>query len=279
MTRRERTPAPIAAVSRTLAILERLADARQGLTMMDVSNDLGISPSVTFRIMASLLTEGFVVREPTTERYQLSFRLPMLGYRYVETQGFPDFCQPVLQQLANETSELVEMSLVQGDQIRVVAKAEGGQRVRVHPLMGQALPLHAAAAGKAWVAHLPESDALALVLQRGLTSLTEHTITDVDEFRRAMQAIRSQGYALSVEELMLDVISLAVPILANKGKKRTTVGTVAVVAPIYRQGRDDFLKMVPMVRSAVEILERTWPADLFVGDVGIHKDGSTAKRE
>ena len=126
VTPRERIPAPIAAVSRTLAILERLADARQGLTMMDVSNDLGISPSVTFRIMASLLAEGFVIREPTTERYQLSFRLPMLGYRYVETLGFPDFCQPVLQQLANETSELVEMSLVQGDQIRVVAKAEGG---------------------------------------------------------------------------------------------------------------------------------------------------------
>ena len=247
--------------------------------MMDVSNDLGISPSVTFRIMASLLAEGFVIREPTTERYQLSFRLPMLGYRYVETLGFPDFCQPVLQQLANETSELVEMSLVQGDQIRVVAKAEGGQRVRVHPLMGQALPLHATAAGKAWVAHLPESEALALVLERGLSGLTEHTITDVDEFRRAMKTIRSEGYALSVEELMTDVISLAVPILANKGNKQTTVGTVAVVAPTYRKDRGDFLEMLPNVRNAVEILERTWPAELFVGDAGLHSDGSTARRE
>ena len=87
--------------------------------------------------------------------------------------------------------------------------------------MGQALPLHATAAGKAWVAHLPESEALALVLERGLSGLTEHTITTSTSSGAAMKTIRSEGYALSVEELMTDVISLAVPILANKGNKQT----------------------------------------------------------
>src|SRR5207245_2323478 len=67
----------------------------------------------------------FVRRDTATGHFHLSCRLLALAFAYAERVGIPGLCAPILQALANETGELVQLAVVEGGCVLFVAKAEG----------------------------------------------------------------------------------------------------------------------------------------------------------
>jgi DNA-binding IclR family transcriptional regulator len=66
--------------------------------------------------------------------------------------------------------------------------------------LGHAVPLHATSTGKAFLAALPAAELDAL-LRAPLRRFTETTITDPEELRAELDAVRARGYADSRGEL------------------------------------------------------------------------------
>ena len=56
------------------------------------------------------------------------------------------------------------------------------------------------------------------VISKGLTSYSAKTITVPEKLRKLLKIIRSQGYAVSQEELHEGGVSIAAPVKNNKGK-------------------------------------------------------------
>ena len=66
-------PAPT--VAKTMAVLEALGGSQAGLTQAEVVQQTGCSVNLVFRVLATLVTLGYVRREDGTRRYVLSGRL------------------------------------------------------------------------------------------------------------------------------------------------------------------------------------------------------------
>jgi len=218
------------------------------------------------KILATLAREGFVRQDPLTARFHLGWRLLALAFGHAERVGLPALCLPVLQALADDTDELVQLAVVEGDQLMFVAKAEGpGQQMRMLPLVGLVAPAHATAAGKIWLAHLPEAETLTVLARQGLRRLTPRTITSRGKLLAQLREARVRGYAIVDEELVEGGRAAAAPILAA-GR---VVGAVAVSGPTFRLSLAKLHRIAPRMRRAAAQLGAVWPPRVTVRDFGL----------
>ncbi len=252
-----------------MAILETLAGEPSGLSFSEIVARLGIEKSTVSRILGTLERDGYVIRDVVTNVYRLGLKAVAIVLRYMDSIGFYDLCMPVLREVAEKTGELVQLAIVERDTVRYVAKVEGTQRIRLLSLLGREAVLHAASAGKVWLASLPEEMALKLVLKSGLSALTEKTICSLDRFREELTRVREHGYATVEEELILGVNAVGVPIRVARGKERV-VGAIVLSGPAYRLPRGRLVEVAPLLAEAAERVAEVWAPDFSpraAGDV------------
>jgi DNA-binding IclR family transcriptional regulator len=242
--------------------LEVLAESTAGVSVLKLANTLGIGKSIASRMLASLLDQGYVVREPETDRYHLSLKLTAIALRHAHRMGFPAVCQPILRKLSEDTRELVQLSAVEGSHLIVVASAQAKHGLSIRSNLGIRVSLHATASGKAWLAALPKDQAVALALRNRLTALTPKSIASVEDLISELDVVRRKGYALAEGEFLEDVNAIAVSI--GKARFGFVVGALAVSAPASRQPRAHLIRLAAMVQAAAMEIETVWPFDVIV---------------
>jgi IclR family transcriptional regulator, acetate operon repressor len=258
--------ARVASVARAMHVLEAFAGEPEGVPLSRLAARLGYGKASLSKILATLVREGFVRQDPPTGRFHLGWRLLALAFGHAERVGLPALCLPILQAVADDTDELVQLAVVEGDQLLFVAKAEGpGQQMRMLPLLGVAPPVHATASGKVWLAHLPEAEALAIVRRHGLPRLTPRTLTSRAKLVAQLRATRARGYAIVDEELVEGGRAAAAPVLAA-GRP---VGAVAVSGPTFRLSVAGLHRLAPRLKRAAAELAAVWPARTTARDFGL----------
>lgn len=261
--------AHVASVARAMRVLEAFAGHPEGLALSGLAADLGYGKASLSKILGTLEREGFVRQDPLTDRFLLTSRLLALAFGHAERVGVAALCLPVLQALADETDELAQLAVVERDEVWYVAKAEGrGRQIRMLPLVGTAAPVHATAAGKAWLASLPEGAAAARLTRQGLARFTPRTITARVRLLRELGEVRRSGYAIVDEELVEGGRAVAAAIACG-GR---VVGAVALSGPSFRLSVDDLRRLAPRVRRAAAELGATWPLHVTARDFGLGLD-------
>ncbi|HKX10388.1 MAG TPA: IclR family transcriptional regulator, partial [Stellaceae bacterium] len=203
----------VAAIDRCLGLLEALTPEPEGLPLGDLADRLDLPKSATHRMLATLTQHGYVRQDPATQAYVLSLKLALLAFRYLDARRLPDAAQSVLDRLARETGEYCRLAVVEGEELVWIARAQGAsQGLRYDPDMGQDVVLHATATGKAWLATLPEEEALRLVCARGFHApphAGKRVVAGVSGLRQHLAETRQRGYALAIEEGEVGIIALA----------------------------------------------------------------------
>jgi IclR family transcriptional regulator, acetate operon repressor len=251
--------APVPTVARILDVLELLADAPTGVTVLELAHELAVHKSVSSRILATLLQRGYVVRDEGSDRHELSLKFFALASRNTNRMGFPAFCQPTLQALADEIEELVQLSVVEREGLVVTAFAQTPDRRRlaVWPALGTVLAPHASASGKVWLASMPDDQAVAIALRHGLAPLTASTITTLDRLVHELERTRVQGYGIAENEWIDDISAIAFGIGQNRFGG--VVGAITLSAPTARTSRARLVEIASRVQRAAADLETIWP--------------------
>ena len=123
---------------------------------------------------------------------------------------------------------------------------EADRPVRIVSPLGEALPLHCTAAGKALLAFEPD-DALRMLLPDSLPRFTERT-AERQALVQQLRNVAAAGYAVDTGEHLEDVRAVAAPV---RDYTRTVVGTLAVVGPAYRLPPERIEKeLAPLVVKA-----------------------------
>lgn len=237
----------ISAVSHAVNILRLLSRNAQGLTANDLIQRLRMEKSVASRVLATLEADGLVTRS-SESRYTLSLGFLSLTIGYLEKVELSTLCLSKLNELAQRTGETVMLAVVEGHTMVYVAKAEGGDDVRVVPPVGDAVVLHASSVGKAWLASLNEEQALQIAIKAGLRAVTPQTITTVDGLRAELRKVRERGYATVRDELISGASSVGVAVHDDLLNKVT--GALVLVAPSYRLPEEKFAGIATILSEA-----------------------------
>ena len=253
---------------RALLVLEHLTGHPDGLGLTDICEALALPKSIGHRLLALLIESGYAVQHPQSGRYALTLKITMLGLRHYVRSGLDDLAQPILDQLASETGELARLAVVEGERLIWVAKAQGARSgLRYDPGLdhdtGHDVVLHATATGKAWLATLPEVDALRIVAASNMQTPPIHgrnIAKNLDAFQQKLQATRLMGYGIALDEGEPGTAAVAVAVVdAHGAGTGSTVGTLSLAGPMMRFGEERRALYAACLAKASEELGNIWP--------------------
>lgn len=253
----------IAAVERAFKLLEALADQADGADLTVLAERLDLPVSATHRLLASLAERGFVAQDAQSGAYGLTLKLSQLAFRNLDLRGLPDAGQIVLDELARATREYCRLAVVEAGNLTWIARAQGATAgLRYEPPMGMGPVLHATATGKAWLASLPEQDALRIVCARGFDTdgrTGPNALGDVDALRRHLAETRSRGYALAVEEGEIGTVAMATTFNAGPDAGTPVAGTLSVAGPLPRMDQTRRTEIAAALAVAARDMAAIWP--------------------
>ena len=153
---------------RTLGILELLAKHAEGLELASIADKLGIPRSAVHRLLSDLVLSGYVRQIREHGDYMLSTKLVSLGLTFLSNSGIVDIAQPLLNRLAEISGELVRLSVVDGERLTWVARAQGArQGLRYDPDMGADARFSCSSSGWAFMSTFNNDEVIKKVSTQG----------------------------------------------------------------------------------------------------------------
>jgi IclR family transcriptional regulator, KDG regulon repressor len=236
----------INSLARGLQIVQLLAQADGPLGVTQIGERLGVDPSTSYRLLATLERHGFVQQEPSTKKYGLGFGVLQIASALLRRLNLAAIASPHLRALAAESGEGAHVAVRDATRAVFVARESATGVLRVEAPVGSSEPVHCTAAGKALLLDMNEADLAQLFGGRPLERYTPQTITDLDLLVLELQRSRDRGYAFDDEELHPGVRCLAAPVRDHVGR---IVASLGLSAPATRLTRDRIPALVAAVRQ------------------------------
>ncbi|MEN3150833.1 IclR family transcriptional regulator [Neorhizobium sp. IRAMC:178] len=242
--------------SRGIAILELLTGHPWGLSVTEIADQLAIPAAATVRVLSSLVASGYVHGSGKDGYYRLSPKLPALGLAFLGASGVTDLVQPILDDLAKKTGELVRIAIISTDKLTWVAKSQGARSGLLYdPEAAADVYLPASANGQAWLCCLPDAEIRRLVNDQdinrpGFGSGAPQTFA---ELMKAIEIARQQGYASVRDSYAVGTSAMAIPIMRRT--TRRPIGTLSVAGPTMRMTEARMREIFPWLQSSAKELE------------------------
>ena len=217
-------------VLNTLRVLEEVA-SRQPIGVGELARALDMPKSSVQRALVTLHTAGWI-RPASGEvtRWVLTTKALAVGGRASGDLDLRGAALPVMEDLRRHTEETIHLTVAEGGKMVLIERLETDKPVRTSMALGHALPVHASANGKAVLAN-SSPEVINQLLADDLPRYTDTTVTDPDQLRAELAAIRGRGFAVNRGEWRSDVGCVAAAVMGGHEKP---IATLSVNIPISR---------------------------------------------
>lgn len=246
----------IPVIDRMMDVLALLEKRNNGASIRELVDHLGLPRTTVYRILNTLHFHDVVRRTPDGA-YRLGPRLLALAARTLpdaEDYDLAALSRPHLEALAEKTGEGCKVSILDGSAVLVVAAVQGTREYALTVVPGQHQPLHAGAASKMLIAHVPKDELDALLGDGELVRYSAKTLTDRKRLAAELARIRREGWSEDRGEYSPSILAYAAPIRDCSGK------VVAALSVPFLQGSSP--EHMEVIRVAVIAVAGAIAADL-----------------
>lgn len=248
VTRGGRASAAGSALEKSLRILEAVAAPGGPHRLADLTIAAAVPKSSTFRILASLIEQGFV-RPEEGSRYGVGARLR--GLSALVRGGEPASVEEILRELRRATGQTVHLALHSGETITYIRKLESDQPFRTASRVGMRMPLHTTAIGKSVLAGLTTEEVRELIAATGLPGRTPGSLTTERALLTELDLVRARGFAVDDEENEPTIRCVGAAIEGPDGRP---IGGVSVTTVTFLVSREEIEAYAPALRAATAAL-------------------------
>lgn len=222
----------VQSLDRMIQILEELALHRDGCGVTTLSNLTGLHKSTVHRLLNTLMSRGYILKNSENDKYSLGMRILYLSSAILDRMDIRTVAKPFLEELCRSTDEVIHLSTLDGTEAVYIDKVESPNKsVRMYSQIGKRVPLHCTGVGKILLAWLPDKDVEYLLGLKGMYAYTKNTITNIEDMKKHLAEIRKKGYAFDELEHEEEIRCVAAPIFDMSGK---VVASVSVSGPVMR---------------------------------------------
>ena len=242
---------PIRALIRGLEALAVL-NRREGATVSEVTSEIKLPRTTTYRILETLCQAGYVYRDSTDDRYRLTVMVRALADGFDDEAWVTEIARPAINDLCKEIVWPISLSSPSGTSMLVRDTTDHVSPLAVERLSaGFRIPLLTTATGRAYLAFCsPEQrDCLLEILSRSSRE-EDRLAKSRAEVDRILEEAREQGYAMaSRTRRVSEQVALAVPVLIED----RVIATVAVrYAASAVPARTAVERFVPKLRDTAQ---------------------------
>jgi IclR family transcriptional regulator, pca regulon regulatory protein len=212
----EGNPDFVLSLARGLSVIEAFEGHTEGQTVADISRSTGLSRAAARRSLITLQLLGYV--ESSGRTYRLKTRVLTLGFSYLSSNSLPAIVQPTLEHITELVHESSSLGVLEGEQVVYIGRSTAKRVMSVGLSVGSRLPAYCTSLGRVLLAALPEAELAAYLQVTHVKALTPKTITDKQLLGDIIRSVRSDGFAITDEELELGLRSIAVPVKTHQNK-------------------------------------------------------------
>jgi DNA-binding IclR family transcriptional regulator len=232
---RERQPAVersgVQSIRRAFSILEEVAREGKGISLADLSKNVGLHNSTTFHLVRTMTSLGYIRQVKSTKHYGVGPALFTLAAGGRDEIELVNLGNQVLEELAAVTGECAHLAVLSGSDVVTLARAAGAGSLQVNDRIGIVRPAHATALGKVLLSALPREQLSGLLRGYALQRYTPKTIVDPEALLSEIDEARNTGIAYDERELDLEMRCVAAAVRAKTGLITAAIG---ISAPIWR---------------------------------------------
>jgi DNA-binding IclR family transcriptional regulator len=234
----------IRVLDRAIRILELLSDGKPR-THLEVSEGIGLSPSTTFRLLATLCYYNYTKRDEHSNQYSLGLACLELARAYQGSNDLRRVAIPELEALRDDIKETVHLCVLDQMEIVYLEKLSGLHAIGImSSRIGGRSPAHCTGVGKVLLAYTKPEVVRGYFQEHGLARFTDTTITNLEALENELSAIRENGYGFDHGEHEHEVRCVATPIFDISGE---AVAALSISGP-----RD---RMEPLHEN-IELIEK-----------------------
>jgi DNA-binding IclR family transcriptional regulator len=250
----------VKSAERVLDLLEVLGRRGGGMTFGMLQSAMQIPKSSLHALLEVATARGYVDFADGTRLYTLGIKAWESSQAYLQQHDLLREARTVMERIAAETRETVQIAKLDGIENIYLAKADSTYPLRLQSEIGTRLLAHATGLGKALLACLPMDEVQSRFAGIRLPRMTANTITDMDKLVEELTATRVRGFGIDNEEYTPGVFCVAVPVRDNNDDAaiamsisvpvlRTTLGKLAQGLSLLATGSLEISRRAGSTRS------------------------------
>jgi DNA-binding IclR family transcriptional regulator len=202
------------ALEKAIDIIELLADEESGLTVSEISQQLGRRMSELFRIIIVMERRGWLQKDLDSARYSVTYHVLQLAHRGTPAKSLSVAAAPVMSTLSTRISQSCHLVVRTGTQGLVILREENAQRhANLSVRLGAVIELPASCSGHVLLAHLEATEREALLdtvkRPRGMSRASLDAL---------LARVRKRGYEMHRSPMTAGVTDISYPIRGFDGK-------------------------------------------------------------
>jgi DNA-binding IclR family transcriptional regulator len=205
----------LTSLDKSLKVLDALTKSPQGLTVAQLSAELGFPSSTIHHMLSTFREHDYVAQNTETKKYLLGFKFLTVGSVILDNLDVRRVSYHHLRKLQQQIREAVHLSILRDGQVTYIDKVQQTDGLGLATFVGFSTDPHAAAGGKILLCELPAEKVRAIYRKRPLKKYGKNTITNMDVLLAELENVRKQGYAIDDEEYYEGVRCVAAPIRAG----------------------------------------------------------------
>ncbi|MBU8848164.1 MAG: IclR family transcriptional regulator [Desulfobacterales bacterium] len=199
-------------LEKCVQILMCMADNREPMTLNALIQKTGLKKTTTYRLLQALTSLQLLEKIPATKQYSLGPKLIYFGVTALGNLNLHKISLPVMTKLRDETGETVNLSILKGSEIIILARIRSDHLFNITLSVGSRLPVNCTSQGKAILAYMDDERANEIMANCTFDKKTEKTIVSIPALKNELELVREKGYAINDEELEKGLRAVAAPI-------------------------------------------------------------------
>ena len=240
---------------KSMNLLVCLAEAP--LSVVDLSEKTGVTKPTVYRILNTLESGGFVVRDSKHRKYVLGPALIGLGRATRNSGELITHVRPSLRELREKYNETVNLGVLSHGKVIYLDTLESAQKIRVTVPMTIKNNAHTTALGRTILAAMPEESALKIIDEVYADLDSPNAFQSQKKFISTIRSSRAMGYAIDNGDDALGYRCIAAPILNSSG---APIAAISISAPTSRLSPDKFEEIGKDLISVCSALKKKIPS-------------------
>lgn len=235
-----------------LQLLRIYATGVASVTVQEAAEQLDVTRAASRRILLTLEKLGYVRQDG--RQFSPTPKVMDLGYAYFASLSLPRLVRPVMQDVSRALGETCSLGVLDREHVVFLAREEAPKLLKLDLTIGSRLPAYAHSLGRALLSTL-DDEALDQYLENAeLKRLTPYTTVSKTALRKLIRQVRSDGYSISVSELVDGFAGVAVPLRNHEGK---VVAGLSVSMVLGARSPDELRRqhLPALQRAAATILD------------------------
>ncbi len=223
----------INSLARGLAVLRAFSRDRPEMTLSEVAATAELSPAVARRCLHTLEHLGYVGRRG--KLFLLRPEVMTFASAYLESMNLEEVVRPHLQEVRDRTGDSSSLAVLSHYDILYLVHVSTNRMIRLAAGVGTRFPAFATSLGRVLLADQNETALNDYFRNVELRAFTDKTLTSAGKLRQILKQVRKKGYASVQDELDYGIVSVAVPIINDKGETLAAINCSTATTRITQE--------------------------------------------